>query len=56
MKGPIYDISVLIGLSLLVALLVYLFREQANAMVDLMGSYSGTPMAGAVAVLVFLIG
>jgi uncharacterized membrane protein YdjX (TVP38/TMEM64 family) len=56
MKGPIYDISVLIGLSLLVALLVYLFREQANAMVDLMGSYSGTPMAVAVAVLVFLIG
>jgi uncharacterized membrane protein YdjX (TVP38/TMEM64 family) len=56
MKGPLYDISVLIGLSLLAALLVYLFREQANAAINLMGTYSGTPMAIGVAVLVFFIG
>lgn len=56
MKGPLYDISVLIGFSLLAALLIYLFREQANAAVELMGTYSGTPMAVGVAVLVFLIG
>jgi len=56
MKGPLYDIGLLIGLSLITALLVYLFRDQANAAVDLMGTYSGTPMAVGVAVLVFLIG
>ena len=56
MKGPLYDISVLIGFSLLAALLIYLFREQANAAVELMGTYSVTPMAVGVAVLVFLIG
>lgn len=56
MKGPLYDISVLIGVSILMASLVYLFREQANAAVILMGTYSGTPMAVGVAVLVFLIG
>ena len=56
MKGPLYDISVLIGFSLLAALLIYLFREQANTAVELMGTYSGTPMAVGVAVLVFLIG
>lgn len=56
MKGPLYDISLLMGLSLVAALLVYLFREQATAAINLMGSYSGTPMAVGVAVLVFLIG
>lgn len=56
MKGPLYDISLLIGLSLIAALLVYLFREQANAAIDLMGTYSGTPMAVCVAALVFFIG
>lgn len=56
MKGPLYDISLLIGLSLLTALLVYLFREQASAAINLMGTYSGTPMAVGVAILVFLIG
>lgn len=56
MKGPFYDIAVLIGVSTVMALLVYLFRDQANAAVKLMGTYSGTPMAVGVAVLVFLIG
>lgn len=56
MKGPLYDIALLIGFSLLTALLVYIFREPASAAIHLMGTYSGTPMAVGVAILIFLIG
>ncbi len=47
-------VSCLLGLVAVV--LVLLFRDQASAVVDLMGSYSGTPWAIGVALLVFLIG
>ncbi|MEL6686559.1 MAG: VTT domain-containing protein [Pseudomonadota bacterium] len=36
--------------------LVFLFREQAEEIVSLMGSFSGSPIAIGVAILVFLIG
>ncbi|MGB3456794.1 MAG: VTT domain-containing protein [Litorimonas sp.] len=36
--------------------LVFLFRDQAAGLIDLMGSYSGTPLAVGIAILVFLVG
>lgn len=56
MTGWSRDILGLIGLSLLIIVLVMVFREHVQAGIDLMGTYSGTPLAVIVAFSVFLIG
>ena len=43
-------------LSVIIVVLIILFRDRADDLVSLMGSFSGSPMAIGVAVLVFFIG
>ena len=43
-------------LSVIIVVLIILFRDRADDLVSLMGSFSGSPMAIGVAILVFFIG
>jgi uncharacterized membrane protein YdjX (TVP38/TMEM64 family) len=56
MTTTLKEFFVMGGVGALMILLILVFQDQAAALIDLMGSYSGSPLAIGVAILVFLIG
>lgn len=56
MTGSRLYMAAMVGLSAAFVLLLVLFRDRAEDVVALMGTFSGSPMAIGVAILVFFVG